>query len=1157
MSRSARMALLALALSMSLPVSGQTSLGTITGTITDPQGAGAPNVRVVVTNVATKLSYSRTSTEDGTYTIPQLPIGAYELEAKAEGFKLYNQTGINLEVAQRLRVDIRLEIGNVNESISVTAEIPRIQTEDSALGTTVERKRIEELPLNGRHVFNLVKIVAGVQPRDRTTDGFAEISNQSFSQMRINGGPAYGNQFLLDGSVNSAPVHNEIAVVPMSDAVEEFRVETSALKAEFGQTAGGVINVVTKMGGNEFHGSAYEFFRNDVLDARNAFATQPDPRTGRIKQVLRYNQFGGTVGGPVWIPKVYDGRNRTFFFAGYEQWRWRSTGAPRLGTVAIPEFRTGNFTNLRDGQGRQIPLYDPATTRENPSGSGFVRDPIPNNIIPASRIDPLSAKVLPYHPLPNANPTDPFTFANNFIALVPSTSDQGVTTVRVDHRFTDKDMFFFRYSGTRNTRRDRGYGLEEADPVARNDQRDNHNAIVTHTRVINPKIINDLRFAVSRQWLPFLHPSFDQGWPAQLGYPSQIPQDQFPPVVLGSGLLGIGQASFSGGLRAQQYVQIVDSVNITSGNHNFKAGFDLRWSRLSFINRVNPSGRFDFGPALTGNPLQPANTGHGLASFLLGEVGGGNIGYRPFFQHRALPLGVYFQDDWKVTRNFTLNLGVRYDVSPGPTEIHDRHSSFDPFVMNPETKMPGVLTYAGVDGRPASYVDLDKNNFGPRIGFAWDPWGDGKTAIRGGYGLIYTISEIGHTQGDNSNAFGFSVDTPFQGPAGIPARAFKFSEGPSVILQPQGAAGGPSAFRGFNGQYQDRAGRTPYLQQWNFTIQRALWGGWTASAVYAGSRGVKLFGGNYNLNQLDPKYFAEGLALQQQVANPFYGQITSGPLASATVQRQVLLRAFPDYQTVQTFAANNASSTYHSYQMIVEKRYSNGISALFSYTMSKLITDALSIGGGGNATGLADYRIGAYDRRLEKAIDQDDISQRLVMSGVVELPFGRGRKFGTDIPKVLNGFIGGWQMNGIATVQTGTPLVVRGSNNFTGINYPDLVADPSLPSSERSANKWFNTDAFRNPANFVIGNAPRTLPSTRAPGMVDVGFSLFKTFSFLERYKLETRWEMFNALNSVNLNAPNTSFTPNAAGVNTNANFGRIFGALDARRMQLGMRLTF
>ncbi|MBL8211546.1 MAG: TonB-dependent receptor [Bryobacterales bacterium] len=1140
-----------------MPLAAQTSLATITGTITDPQGAGIPEVKVEVTNLGTGLTYARNSSADGTYVIPQLPIGAYKLEASVTGFKAFLQSGITLEVNQRQRVDIRMEVGNVSESVSVTAEIPRVQTEDSTLGAVVERKRIEELPLNGRHVFNLVKIVPGVQPRNDTTDGFAEISNQAFSQIRINGGPAYGNQFFLDGAVNSAPVHNEIAVVPMSDAVEEFRVETSALKAEFGQTSGGVINVVTKMGGNQFSGSLYEFLRNDALDARNAFATQPDPRTGRIKQVLRYNQFGGTVGGPVLIPKLYNGRNRTFFFVGYEQWRWRASGSPRLGSVAAPAFRTGDFSNFRDGQGRQIPLFDPSTTRANPNGAGFVRDPLPNNRIPSSRIDPLSARVLAYHPAANATPTDPFTFANNYIALIPSSSDQGVTTVRVDHRMTANDSLFFRLSSTRNTRRDRGWGLEEADPVARNDQRDNHSVVANYTKVVTPHVVNDLRVAVSRQWLPFMHPSFDQDWPAKLGYAPQIPQDQFPPVVLGDGLLGIGQASFSAGLRAQQYVQVVDGVSLTSGRHIFKTGFDLRWSRLSFINRVNPSGRFDFSAALTGNPQQPANTGSGLASFLLGEVGGGNIGVRPFFQYRSVPLGTYFQDDWKITRTLTLNLGVRYDISFGPREMHNRYSSFDPFVRNSQTGLPGVLNYAGVNGFPDTFVDLDKNNLAPRFGFAWDPKGDGKTAIRGGYGIIYTISEIGHTGGDNSNAAGFSVDTPFQGPAGTPAKAFQFSQGPSLILQPQGAAGGPSAFRGFGVRYQDRNGRTPYMQQWNLTLQRSLWAGWVASGIYSGSRGVKLFGGNYNLNQLDPKYFSEGLALQTNVPNPFAGQIASGPLAGAQIQRQRLLVPFPDYQTVVTFGANNASSSFHSVQLLLEKRFSDGLSAMISYTGSKLITDNFALGGGGDASGTGDFRIGAYNRSLEKAIDIDDVSQRLVASGVVEVPYGRGRKFGSGIPRALDAIAGGWQFNTVTTLQKGRPLQVRGSNNFTGINYPDLVADPSLPSDSRGPNRWFNTDAFRNPANFVIGNAPRTLPSTRGPGLVDVSFSVFKVFSFRERYRLETRWEMFNALNTVNLGAPNTSFTPNAQGVNTNANFGRIFSALEARRMQLGLRLTF
>ncbi|MEZ5355978.1 MAG: carboxypeptidase regulatory-like domain-containing protein [Bryobacteraceae bacterium] len=1100
----------------------QSALGTITGTVVDQQGASIPNVDVVATNTGTNLTFRGTTNESGVYVIPSVAVGPYEVSASAAGFKQVRRTGLRIDVAQRLRVDFELEVGAVSERVEVTAELPNVQTEDSSLGTIVERKRIEQLPLNGRHVFNLIKLVGGVTPRSKATDGFGEISNQGFSQMRINGGPSYGNQFMLDGVSNAAAVHNEISVVPLVDAVEEFRVETNGLKAEYGQTAGGVVNAVTKSGTNEFHGSLYEFVRNDAMDARNAFSTQPDSRTGRIKQVLRYNQFGGTIGGPVRIPKVYDGRNRTFFFAGYEQWRWRSTGAPRIGTVATPQERVGDFTNSRDARGNLWPLFDPATTAANPNGSGFIRQPLPGSMVPRSRMDPLALKALEYMPLPNATPTNAFTNANNFVSLVGSISDQGVTNIRVDHRFTDMDTVFVRYSGTRNTREDRGWGLGAADPAARNDQRDNHNATLNYTRTLAPNLLNEFRGGITRQWLPFLHPSFDQGWPAKLGYPSIIPQDAFPPVRV-AGLLSIGNPSFSGGLRAQQVFQLSDTLNWIHGKHNFKTGVDLRWWRLSFINRLNPSGVYDFSAALTGNPQAPAGTGFGMATYLLGEVSGGSLGVRPFFQFRAQPFAGYFQDDWKVTRTLTLNLGLRYDASFGPTELHNRHTNFDPFVLNPETNMAGVLKYAGTS-EPKHFVDLDKNNFGPRVGFAWDPRGNGKTAVRAAYGLIYTQLESGNIVPDNTNAFGFSVDTPFVAPGGGPFRAFKFSEGPPSLLQPTGAAGGPTAFRGFDVRYQDRNAPAPYMQQWNFTLQQALPGGWVVSAVYAGSKGTKLFGGNYDLNDLDPAYFSLGLSLQDQVPNPFFGQIRSGALSGARVARSQLLKPFPDYLTVSTWAATNLSTSYHSFQLFMEKRFAQGLSLLATYTNSKLISECSAIGGG-NSGGSCEneYRLGRFNRRIDRAIDQDDVSQRLVVSGVYELPVGRGKAVLGDAHKVVNGFLGGWQVNGIGTFQTGQPLAIRGSNNFTGIPYPDVVRDPTLPASDRTPVRWFDTDAFRNPADFTIGNAPRTLPTTRGPGLVDVSFSLFKTFSFLERYRLECRWEMFNALNTVNYNNPNVS----------------------------------
>ncbi|MGH9671615.1 MAG: carboxypeptidase regulatory-like domain-containing protein [Bryobacteraceae bacterium] len=1131
----------------------QSPLGTITGTVTDSQEARVPGAEVVATNAGTGIGYKASSSEDGTYAIPNLPVGRYDVTATATGFKSFRRPDVILEVSQRLRIDIRLELGALAETITVTGEVSRVQSEQATLGTVVERQRIEELPLNGRHVFNLVKLVAGARPIDRSTDGFGEITNQGFSQITFNGGPIYGNQFFIDGGMNTIPVHNEISVVPMTDAIEEFKVETNALKAEFGQTSGGVVNVATKSGTNEFHGSLYEFFRNDSLDARHSFATQRDPLTGRIKPILRYNQYGGTAGGPVLLPKLYNGRNRTFFFAGYEQWKHR-TSTLRRSTVPTLQQRNGDFSRTFDSRGALITAYDPTTTRANPSGSGFVRDPLAGNLAPRNRMDAVSLKVLEFMPAPNAIPEDTLTNSLNFLSLAATPVDQGVTSVRLDHRFSGRDSAFFRYSGTRNTRQGSGWGLGAADPdiFARRDQRDNHNFIFTETHVFSPAVINEFKANVTRQNLPFLHPSFGGNWPDKLGMPAIFPRDLFPRINI-TGVLSLGSDPFAAGVRAQHAIQLGDSVSIVRGKHNLKIGVDQRWFRLNWFLHRNESGNFDFSSGLTNNPQSPAGTGIGMATFLLGEVSGGTQEFNSAFSFHSWSHASYVQDDYKVTPRLTLNLGLRYDLASEPVERHNRYSNFDPFITNAETRMPGVLQYASVN-YPRHFVDGDRNNFGPRFGFAYDLTGKARTVVRGGYGLVYLLVESGDTQGDSSNALGFSSSTPFVAVGGAPVKAFQFSQGPAALNRPLGPPGGPSAFRGQGMRYQDRHAPTPYLQQWNFTLQRALPGNWVISASYAGNKGTKLFGANHDLNQLDPQFFDRQLQLQDQVANPFFGQIVSGALSGRTVARSRLLAPFPDYLSIVTHANHGASSVYHSLQSTVEKRYSNGLSALVSYTYSKQINDSFSNAGSNNA---GEFRIGRLNRRIERAVDQNDVAQRLVASAVWDLPIGRNRALLGGARGALEHIAGGWQINTITTIESGTPLLVRGANNFTGINFPDVIGDPSLPRSERTPQRWFDTDAFRNPAPWTIGNAPRTLSYVRGPGMIDVALSLFKNLQITERVKVELRGEAFNAFNHVHHNNPGTGFVPNAQGVNSSATFGRVTGALAARRVQLGARITF
>lgn len=928
--------------------------------------------------------------------------------------------------------------------------------------------------------------------------------------------------------------------------VEEFRVETNSLRAEFGVTSGGVVQLVTRAGTNAFHGSLYEFNRNDVFDARNAFVTRPDA-AGRTKPIVRENRYGGTLGGPVWIPKVYDGHDRTFFFFGYEQRKQRNSRINRQ-TVPSPLERSGDFTRSFDARGVMIPIYDPATTRPNPAGSGFVRNVMPGNIVPRSRMDPLSLRVLDYIPLPNTTPQVELTNSLNYLFMGSSPTDDDSMNLRVDQRFTDKDNVFFRYTNIKSTFQNRGAGLGAADTAARNDQNDNHNGVLSYTRIITPNVVNEFKASAMRKVLFFKAPGVDEAWPEQLGFPKIIPRDIFPRVAV-QNIVALGNA-FARGHRAEHSIGVADSMSIVKGRHLIKAGTEQRWLRLNWLRGGQVSGGFSFTRALTGDPQRPGGTGIGMATFLLGEVSGGTQEFVPGFAFQNWWHSSYVQDDFKLTPRLTLQYGMRYDVFSVPVERHNRYTNFDPFAVNPETNRPGVTRYAGVT-MDRHFTDRDWNNWGPRFGFAYDPFGKGKFVVRGGYGIIYMMSDIMDIQ---INPEGFSASTSFEPIGGGPFKAFPFSEGPAALNRPLGASAGATGLIGRDAPYQDRNAPSSYAQQWNFTIQTALPGQWTASATYAGNHGVKLIGGDYDLNQLDPQYWRLGLQLQNLVTNPFAGQIATGALSGATISRAQILKPYPDYLTVFTYGNHGGSSIYHSFQLSIEKRYSHGLSSLIAFTGSKLINDTYTVFSAGQRQ--ADYRIGRINRALDRGLDQFDVPRRFVGSVVYELPFGPGKALLSGSRGVVKHAVSGWQINAIYTLQSkGWPLRVRGGNNFT-IAWPDVVSDPTLPADQRTAAHWFNTDAFRNPPDFVLGNAPRAL-NTRGPGYQAMDLSALKSFRIREGMDLEFRAEAYNAFNTVNLNTPNVTFSPNRQGVNTNALFGRITSAGSARNMQLGLRLAF
>jgi hypothetical protein len=740
----------------------------------------------------------------------------------------------------------------------------------------------------------------------------------------------------------------------------------------------------------------------------------------------------------------------------------------------------------------------------------------------------------------------PLTNSNNFLSQAPSPTDQSVIAARVDHRFREADSVWIRYAGNRNLSLNEGYGLLAADPQARFDHRDNHNLAIGETHVFSPVWLNEFRASITRQDLVFDAPSVGGDWPKKLGYSSIIPQDVFPAVTI-SGDLGLGyQAGFGEGFRAQFTAQLADSVTWVRDRHAVKFGIDLRVTRLNYQSQSYPSGQFSFSSSLTANPQVSAGTGIAMASYLLGQLGSGQLTYNPAFAYKSWSQGSYVQDDYKITRRLTLNLGLRYDFSGPPTERYNRYSNFDPYAINPQTHTPGALVYAGTNA-PATFVNADYNNFGPRFGFAYALTQDNRTVIRGGYAIVYNPVESGDIHGNASNSLGYSVSTPFSSTG--QNEAFQFSAGPQALLQPLGPGGGPSAFRGQSVTYQDRNAPVPYAQQWNLTVQRQFFRGWVGSVSYVGNHGVKLFGGNYNLNQLNPKYYSLGLALQNGVTNPFYGQILTGALSSKTISQQQMLLPLPDYQGITTLAAHDADSIYHSVQATLEHRYSHGVTALLSFTGGKMIDDSPSNASGESGNGY--FRIGAYNRRLDRSLDSSDVSRRLVVSGSWVLPLaGHVSGWRAQILK-------GWQANGIVTWQTGMPLNVSGASNFTGIAWPNVLFDPTLPSSQRTVTKWFNTAAFANPPNFVIGDTPTELPHTRGPGFINPDLSATRNFVLRERWTLQFRAEAFDALNHVNYNNPNTSFSPNSQGVNTNSLFGRITSSLNARALQLALHLAW
>ena len=1125
----------------------QQSGGTISGSVTDAQGAAVTGVTVEVKNVGTNATFSAVTNTSGFYTAPSLAVGEYEVAARFEGFKRAVRSGITLQVNQTARIDIVLEIGEVVETIEVVGEAPLVQADTSTLGEVIERRR---LPINGRGALALALLTAGVVSNaGPLNSGFGDRGIQ-ISSLSINGSPNSMNAQMLDGNNNVLSYVGEVGVPPTVDAVEEFKVQSGAMSAEFGFTAGGAINLVTRSGTNQIHGTAYEFLRHDKLDARNAFSSRKLP--------LRYNQFGASVGGPII-------KDRTFGFFNWEEYRL-SASSPRIRSVPIPEWRAGDFGNLLTNSGKLIPIFDPASTRDNPGGGGLIRDQFPNNVVPRDRFDPITPTILDFWPQPNKRPSNQFTQSNNFQDAARRTVDWSQWNFKVDYRFNDNNSMFFRYTQARHALSANDIYTDPTVGRVRNDDQTNRNAVISDTHTFSPTFINHLRVGVMRQLFDFVAVNANLDWPSRLGLPPIVPQTQFPQVRLGRfGIIG-GQAL---GRRGSFNWDIQNMITKIAGNHTMKIGVNYRdlyganrqGGALSGDYRFQRVGRLR---GLTTDPQNTAGTGDDLAQFLLGAVTQSSIDSILGNSWDGYALNFFLQDDWKMSQRLTLNLGFRYDYQSKPFERHNGHINFDPTCTLPNG-LRGCTVYAGVDGQPRAFLDEDYNDFGPRFGFAYDLTGKGKTVFRGGYGIFYPSIFWRNFTGDRAL---FSRTRTTYRPTTPGQAAHRFQDGfPFAPVQSPGASAGPAGRLEQSVTLTESDKTTPLTQQWNASIQHQI-GEWMFDVTYAGNKGNHFNTAGYDLNQVDPALRAQlGQSLFDRVPNPNAGLVPGG-LGGTSITRERSLMAFPHYSAVNIRNPRMGNYISHQVQINARKRMAEGLLVHFAFTGGKRMSDGMNVPvdfGLVEQTNEIGFQNGLFDRQANKSVDPTDVSKRGVISVLYELPFGRGKRWEPQ-SAALRKIVGGWQINSIGVMQTGLPVIIRGASNFQA-NRPNSTGQ-SAKLSNPTAERWFNKDVFVNPAGFTFGNVGRVLPDVRTPGTVNFDLSLIKDTFITERVNVQFRAEAFNFLNHVNLGGRGDFFSTVAAGLDTrfragpkgknrSATFGTIISAQAARIVQFGLKVIF
>jgi Carboxypeptidase regulatory-like domain/TonB dependent receptor/TonB-dependent Receptor Plug Domain len=1116
--------------------SAQVFTANVSGLVTDPSGAAVPSALVRLRNTDTNDARTTTSGSDGRYTFSQLSPGTYEISVEAKGFRSFLEPQLTLNASQAAEFNIPLTLGDSSQRVEVAAVAPVLDTQSADKSVTLSGQAVVNLPTSVRNPLVLVWQTAGVVAI--RTGISTNVNEQNQNRFSLNGGRDESAAILIDGVPSTAGDWGGALATPSIEAVQEVQVLRNSYDVQYGRTDGGVVSMVTKGGSSKFHGNAYDYLRNSLLDA-NSWDRN---RAGLPKAQFQRNQFGGALGGPIMNSK------HLYFFGDFEELR-DSTPGSFLSSVPTALERKGDFSQSYNGNGSLSVIYNPFSTSYNAATNTYSRMPFAANMIPANLLDPVGLKTTSLYPLPNL-PGSAFTHALNYAAGGKNIDINKRFDARVDWAKSEHFSMFTRVTKAWEDTLAPAYLGNNIDSNY-GGHNPRHQVVIASTWVPTPTWVTNILIGTGRWREVQLSPS--QGLNATaLGFSPSLANQlsaQTIPQFTVSNYAQISNSRYLSDPRITNNLQINNSKQL--GNHGLKFGFIIEAQQVNSTD-VN-SANFSFTRGMTSGPTAATDSttsGNAVASLLLGT---GASGSAPNAARLALTekyLAWYLEDSWKLGR-LTLNYGLRYEIQNAATERYNRLNNFAYNAVNPLSQPTGLNLRGGLEflnNSNRGLWDTRYGNFAPRLGLSFKV--SDKLVVRAGYGIFYTPAWAGALAAD-----GYSVSTPWVssvGGGGLVPQDLLSNPFPNFV-QPVGSSLGLSTLVGQGVNAFVRSHPTPYVQSYSIDFQYQVTPASVVEIGYSGVQGRKLFYGyGLNANQLDPQYLSLGAALNRPAANPFFGIITTGSLAGRTIPSYQLLLPFPEFTSVNLSGLTpGASSSYNALTFKFSRRFSAGLQALVTYQYSKAIDNASET----QSWEISDAQRNVYNLSNERSISGHDIPQAFTASVTYELPFGRGRKFGAGMNRAVDAIAGGWQV--ATTVRAGSGLPLQFTANNTLSNYGYSVARPNitnlvdLTSGTRSPDHWFNTTAVSAPAPYTIGTAPRWISNLRTGPLNSTDLSLMKNFQLTEAWKMQFQAQAFNLTNTPQYGRANTTVGSTTFGVITGTTY------VTPRNIQLALRLLF